>query len=1095
MAQSDKIKHSDIIENDIFKNSQKSAEEFNLALLDLAEGFKVVQKEATSFLKVNKDPKSAEELKKVNENINKSVLARKSLAEVDKQLLAIQKENEALQKKILALEKQQLESKEKNKKANKELSDSQKAQSQLNAKDTRDRVKQLQLIAIAQDENRGKLERLNAEIALNRMSVQKLKETDANYESELKRLNEEIDKQVELQKSLIDKQSKNRAEVGNYTESVKDAINQSELLNDAFGQMTQSNQTLVQGFQMLRGNLGKIKEALSGADTVGKKFGLTLKALGIAAIISALASLGAFFTSSRNGANELRLIMARINATISVLVGTLSVAGGAIVNLFKNMATVMSPVSLALTVYREGWDGLVKKFTESKDDIEKIVKAFKGFNERIEKSIDATVKLTEETIAYENALRGLSLTQLKLNMDVEDYNEISADETRTLKERNKALNDGIKARKESAEIGVQIAEKEQKLAFEAVLNSLRNQKVSEAEIEILRKKGAESLLTNDIINKGEEIAIEKLQEKVKATLEAEDALADLPRQEAKRLREKVQNEQALDIELILKKKLNAQEEIVILTKQIEDEKIQLSERAKFIEELRSKELASSQAQFDIFNQKINEENKENKKGDAELKERVDFQDLINTKDAVVLAKKISTLKVSQNQQELVAKIVADAQNNEIANNERLLKQQADLVALKEREQEIEAKTAEINRGIELDNLKSLEDEKLKQLDDYNKQALEKENLFNEEVLKERKRLYEETDKLRQNEFDSRTNDLKEKANQDKIEAERNITEPTERAKKIEQIETQLNRDLNNLAIEKRNKDNEANQKELEILKQIKNKRIEQENKIVQDLLSTYTDYLNKRADREQTLLDRQIDKRQTNIERQTDLASRGLQNQLAFEEQQLAKAELKRQQLAEEQARKQEIIDLTKTYFNFLNAELQKPNANTGTAIFNALGQTALSKGVAKGIASFYTGTEKVENDLQGHKVHSGFDGYNINVDGTERIMTGSQNTKVGNLSNDELADLAFNYRTGNLLPLSQINEASNNIQKGTAQNIYSSLLLQKQDKTNMLLEELIAKPVQQVHVDSFSNLVETIQSNTEKVVITHKTNLKPRIK
>ena len=60
-------------------------------------------------------------------------------------------------------------------------------------------------------------------------------------------------------------------------------------------------------------------------------------------------------------------------------------------------------------------------------------------------------------------------------------------------------------------------------------------------------------------------------------------------------------------------------------------------------------------------------------------------------------------------------------------------------------------------------------------------------------------------------------------------------------------------------------------------------------------------------------------------------------------------------------------------------------------------------------------------------------------------------------------------------------------IDKCILANMYNSLLVQEQFKTNALLEDLLKKPTQQVHVDTFGNLVETIYQQTEKTIITHK--------
>ena len=78
------------------------------------------------------------------------------------------------------------------------------------------------------------------------------------------------------------------------------------------------------------------------------------------------------------------------------------------------------------------------------------------------------------------------------------------------------------------------------------------------------------------------------------------------------------------------------------------------------------------------------------------------------------------------------------------------------------------------------------------------------------------------------------------------------------------------------------------------------------------------------------------------------------------------------------------------------------------TALQKAILETTLAEIVA---GNFIDGTENVERDLKGNKVHSGTDGYMIAVDGKERILNPKQNKMVGDLSNDELAQIAADYK------------------------------------------------------------------------------------
>ena len=52
---------------------------------------------------------------------------------------------------------------------------------------------------------------------------------------------------------------------------------------------------------------------------------------------------------------------------------------------------------------------------------------------------------------------------------------------------------------------------------------------------------------------------------------------------------------------------------------------------------------------------------------------------------------------------------------------------------------------------------------------------------------------------------------------------------------------------------------------------------------------------------------------------------------------------------------------------------------------------------------------------------------------------------------------------------------------------MYNSLLVQQNNEILSTLKAIESKPTQQVHVDTFGNLVETIYQQTEKTIITHK--------
>ena len=1018
MAQSDKIDYSSLFKDkDIFNPLVKSADEATMSLMDLAEGFKLLQAESTAFLKKNKDPKTAKELQEVNSKLKESILARKSLQEVEKLQIKLDVEREKLKQAqiktdnlvIKQIQQEEREKEKQLKQQEKELANLKKSQSAYSQAS-----KQL-------NELRQRYKDLAVEGKANTAEA-------IRYLVEITKLDREL-KEIDASVGQF-----NRS-VGDYSNQVQDAIEKTGFFGDIIGKITQFVE-LFESVQAVQTSVTEANTVATELNTVALETNVAVTEAEILAHQQNIATLEA-----ETVATEQLSLAKRVLNAITSPVGLILLAVGAVIALTKAVYDVNQSLQDSLTIG--------KAFAQDK---------FWGTGSLFQ-------DLAKATISFRKEINGLNEELQVLNDNEGDLNFVYQDQTITLNQRKQALDEYNKARLDASQKGIEIAQRELDLAN-------------------LTLKAEESRRG---VGKGNALQefYDKQSEAVQKLFDANDKYLDLIELEIPKAQREFKEQTIIDeIELIRSKKLGADSQVEILKKQVDDETTIINNRKKSLQELTDAQINAQNTEIKLLQ-------------DFGLT-KIEIENLIAEKDAVKLARDLDELgrtRLSIAQKETLAKVVLESQKNELDR----ANQQAKID-----EKEIENKKTLLKLQNEIEQINLDEQKRLSQvnLDDISKnteklkqQSLQSDNVFNtklenkvlEQFKKEREaqlQLLKDEEASIKNKYKSQIDLIKDNIQNEKIEREIG-------QKEIEKLNKQRLNELNQLA----EKEKSIEEEKSKYISDLRNKQAQ----AVVTQLSQVTDALgnelNRRAEKEQRYLDYNLQKRQTNIERQTDLASRGLQNQLAFEEQQLAKAELKRQQLAEEQARKQEIIDLTKTYFNFLNAELQKPNANTGTAIFNALGQTALSKGVAKGVASFYTGTEKVENDLQGNKVHSGFDGYNINVDGTERIMTGSQNTKVGNLSNDELADLAFNYRTGNLLPLSQINEASNNIQKGTAQNIYSSLLLQKQDKTNTLLEELIAKPVQQVHVDSFSNLVETIQSNTEKVVITHKTNLRPRIK
>jgi hypothetical protein len=1036
MAESKKVQSSDIISDDLFVEQIKNAKLFEAEIDKLVLGLKEINKETTKTLKSNKDPKNSKQIKEVTK-------ALEDKKKVDEAIVKLE------EKKIKVQEKSKL------------LTNEQIKQNAVNKAIAKDRKAELEALAIIESKLLGTEQKLLAQQTLLRLERKKLNEADKDYAVNLARINKSLDENNAKISANSDKLKQNSMNVGNYTDSVREAINSSDLYSDALGKMNQSNSILVSGFQNLSGQLKGIRESFASADSFGKKLGVTLKAIGIGLLISAIASLGALFKSSREGGQQFAIIVARISAYITILVGNLAKAGEGLLQFGTALKALFS-------------GDFAEASKQASEATDKISKSFDGTSKRVEEQVKLMVDLTKKTYEYENAIRSLSLTLQKVSLDEEDYSEIASDETRTLQERNLALIKSTKLRIEASKISLDIAKKQKELALDAVLADLKAQQVSEKEIERLKKKGAEYILTNNIVNKASEDNIKALEESVKTQIDAEDKLADLPRQENARLRARLQSETEFSIELILKKKLAANSEIQILTNQIADEKNQLSERSLFINQLRAKELSNQQEQFDLFNKGIEEENKLNEKGDADLKQRVNFKELIAIKDAILLEKTIKGLKIAEGQRALVAKIVKTAQDSEIENSQRVLDQTEKEIALKERVLKLEKETLQIRKQVEIDVLKDSQEQQLELLDEYNTKVLNAENVFNNELLLLRKKAFDDSQALKNQEFEARTKQLTDNAEEQKRQIDLSLVQDEEKAKTKLKVDEQLNADLKRLELEKNKALRDANKKETEELKQIEIKKTTLIVNELQKVTSAVSEELDNQNNLRNLKADKEIQKTKTSIDRQRELAEKGAENTLAFEEAQLAKRELKQQEALEKQARQKELIQLTEAYFNALNARLTEVGGNPDTAPVRALGDVLIAKGVAKGIVQF----AKDGNEMVTPSGVGGQDG----VDDIPFMLTKGEAVipKKANIENHDAVKSLINGNFEQLYKPVYEN-------KDTASNIYNSLLIQQNDKIISKLDDLIAKPVQQVDVDSMGNIRESILKQVQKTVIIHK--------
>jgi len=275
--------------------------------------------------------------------------------------------------------------------------------------------------------------------------------------------------------------------------------------------------------------------------------------------------------------------------------------------------------------------------------------------------------------------------------------------------------------------------------------------------------------------------------------------------------------------------------------------------------------------------------------------------------------------------------------------------------------------------------------------------------------------------------------------------------------------------LNNEALEKlRKEQSDALKKK----KELQDKELKEAVEFSSKLLDLTSKEVAKKSEEKQKAFDQEISQQEKNIATQRNLAERGLANTLAEEEARKVQLERQKEEEKLKEIKRQKALAFFKLFSSYAEKD---PN----TALQKALKDTIIAEAVA---GAFFTGTEKVEDDLKGNKVHNGRDGYRIAVDGSERILTGEQNKLVGNLSNEALADLAYKHNNG-LLETAKFGVIPTN---DFATNVANSALLMEtmalRKEMQSIKDVIKNRPTTNFQFDGYGDFIkETIENGFNK--------------
>ena len=895
--------------------------------------------------------------------------------------------------------------------------------------------KELKDLIILEDKEAGTLQKLTAINSQLTRERSKLNLETTEGKKRLKEINDELDKNNKIIKDNSDKLTKQRLNVGNYTESVKEAIEASGIFGEAFEKL---NKFLKAGGAFLRLIEGIHKEATIAtqanttaieANTIAVQTNNTIEQENI--VITAANTIA---DKENTLATELNTI-ATEEGNIITKVQTAAIEETIIAKEAEVVATqklstakrilnaITSPTGLiiasVIALTKVIYDNLTA--TEEQRDV---FEASKEAAEQAARFIDVltvsnkdVIKSIYEEVRAEQALEDARINQIvniqKLNTEAQKARNESEKEGLTTQERIDKLTEFTDKLREQRDVQIELAREETKIASDKFEFESRNQ--------ILTRETRQRL--NEAKAKELELDAEFFRE-TRRVERRKTSLIEQDRKDRLKLTQDAQKEEIESTRITTK-----QTSEIILQQKNKDlklEKIRFQTDLKTIEDQQAKLGAVGAEQQAEFDRQI------------EAKKKIHKSNILNINQKAFDEEKKMLEKLASIERDISSSLAQD----------------------------------QINDTSKLIEKRTLD------FDESTNKILNKGQLFNKKIFAERQIQFDDIQANIEAENILKENQLIENERIAEINANNTIEDTVLLNEEIKKLQNQLNIDIGNLEDEGRKNHEAREKKKLEEDRKITNARIQNTIKEVQLINTAAQEGLRQIQEKQKDAADAEINLRKSTIDKQLALAQNGQDNQLAFEEKKLAEAELAKRNLLEKQARIAEAFKLTEVFLNSLNQKMSDGKTPYSQAAAQAFDETFLAKGITRLIAgSAFEGTENTGEagnmDSKGGKLWM--------IHPKERIMTAEQNAMIGDISNDDLARLAANRHLPNyMMDAGIMQDISKKDQVNTA------LTLSLISEVKALNETVKNKTEYHVDWNSHDGRVEQIVKNGMKQVINH---------
>tara|TARA_R100000329_G_scaffold61577_1_gene54921 strand:- start:22559 stop:24139 length:1581 start_codon:yes stop_codon:yes gene_type:complete len=254
------------------------------------------------------------------------------------------------------------------------------------------------------------------------------------------------------------------ADTGNVNSAIQDVQTGVEGTSGAVSGLTNQLDKMtggaVSGFRNLTGG---IKNGVTGL----KSFKVALAATGIGAILVAIGTLITYFTSTKRGAEQLKVATAALGAAFDVLRDRVSKIGGALVKFFTG------------------------DFKGALDDVKS---SFTGITDEIIRETKAASDLERAMNQLKDEEREFTKARAATNLEISKARLLAEDDTLTVEERIDALQRAVELEQKTVDEQLRLAEERARIAREQIAlgESLEEdlQRVADAEAAVLDLQSA-----------------------------------------------------------------------------------------------------------------------------------------------------------------------------------------------------------------------------------------------------------------------------------------------------------------------------------------------------------------------------------------------------------------------------------------------------------------------------------------------------------------------------------------------------------------------------------------------------------------------------